>query len=108
MSDADSKAIQEQLALTLVSRSKSSDALRLGEESMDLELPENPNFAVVLEDVTNKDYSIMLDIINSIFEAIPTPNDDAEPSIDIPENIQHHLFSQALRDALKSDLVGAE
>ena len=111
MSEADSKAIQEELTLALVSRSKASDALLLGEESMELELPETPTFAVVLEDITNKDYSIMLDIIKSISSAIPKSgddDDDDEPSTEIPDNIQHHLFTQSLRDALKSDLIGSE
>ena len=108
MSVDDSKAIQEQLTLALVSRSKASDALHLGEESMELELPETPTFAVVLEDITNKDYSIMLDIIKSISSAIPKSAEDDEPRTEIPDNIQHHLFTQALRDALKSDLIGSD
>ena len=90
------------------SSSKASDALHLGEESMELELPETPTFAVVLEDITNKDYSIMLDIIKSISSAIPKSAEDDEPRTEIPDNIQHHLFTQALRDALKSDLIGSD
>ena len=75
---------------------------------MELELPETPTFAVVLEDITNKDYSIMLDIIKSISSAIPKSAEDDEPRTEIPDNIQHHLFTQALRDALKSDLIGSD
>lgn len=108
MSEADSRAIQEQLTLTLVSQHKESVALQLGEEQMELDIPENPNFAVVLEEVTGKNYSTMLEIINSISEAIPTTHDEDKPSTEIPTNIQHHLFTQALYDALKSDLLGSE
>lgn len=108
MSEANSKAIQEQLTLTLVACNKASDALQLGDDdSMDTSIPDVPNFAVALEDITNKNYATMLEIIDSISNAIPITEDD-EPSIEIPDDIQHPLFTQSLRDVLASDLLGAE
>ena len=107
MTDDDAKAIQEQLTLTLISRSKTADALQLDEEDKDITVPDVPNFAVALEDVTNKDYSIMLEIIDSITAVLQSITQE-DPNLNILEQVYHPLFTPALREALISDLTGSE
>lgn len=107
MTPADSQAIQEQLTLTLISRTNISDSLQIGDANNDIEVPDVPNFAVVLEDITKKDYSLMLEIIDSITAAIDTNNDD-ESTINIPDHVNHPLFTTALHEALLADLTGSE
>ena len=109
MTDADSKAIQEQLTLTLVARNNAAASLNIGDSNNDIDVPIHPNFAVVLEDVTNKDYAIMLEIIDSISEAINTTrSDDDSANLEIPEQINHPLFTTPVREALAADLIGSE
>jgi hypothetical protein len=109
MSDADSKALQEQLTLALVARNNASASLDIPEANNDIQTPDDPNFAVVLEDVTNKDYALMLEIIDSITAAIEPPDSDGDStSIAIPEHTNHPLFTTALREALSADLIGSE
>ena len=107
MTDDDAKAIQEQLTLTLISRSKTADALQIDEEVKDITVPDVPNFAVALEDATHKDYSIMLEIIDGITAALKSITQE-DPDLNILEQISHPLFTSALREALISDLTGSE
>ena len=109
MSDADSKAIQEQLTLTLIARNKTSASLNIGNPNNDILVTDDPNFAVVLEEVTNKDYTVMLEIIDSISTAIDiTDTDINSTSIAIPEYVTHPLFTTSLREALLADLISSE
>ena len=111
MSKADLEAIQEQLTLTLMACNNTSAFLNIRESNNDILVPEDPNnFAVVLEDVANKeDYTIMLEIIDSITSAIDTTDMDPDsPNTAILEHINHPLFTTPLREALSADLVGSE
>lgn len=92
LTEADSKTIQEQLSLTRASCDIAAQALQLGDEdSVDTPIPDAPNFAVVLENITNKNCETMLEIIESISNAIPNTEDDTPITV-IPDDIQHPLF----------------
>jgi hypothetical protein len=107
MSDDDAKAIQDQLTLSIISRTKIADALCLGDANNNIDIPDEPNFAVVLEDLTMKNYNVMLEIIDSIMASIKPTDQDEQPNT-IPDHVEHVLFTSALRDALAADLAGSE
>ena len=109
MSEADSKAIQEQLTMTLIARNNAAASSNIGESNHDIDVSIHPNFAVVLEDVTNKDYACMLELIDSIAAAIINTNSDEDSiNMEIPEQIDHPLFTSPVREALAADLIGSE
>ena len=109
MSEADSKAIQEQLTMTLIARNNAAASSNIGESNHDIDVSIHPNFAVVLEDVTNKDYACMLELIDSIAAAIINTNSDEDSiNMEIPEQIDHPLFTSPVREALAANLIGSE
>lgn len=95
--------MNNQLEQTMEAQNQKSAEMQLGEETMDLDLPDGPpSLAVVLEETTGNNNPTMLQLLE-LLQAEVSGTDTLAPSA-TPMNTMHPLLTTALRETVLSDV----
>lgn len=102
-----SAIMNDQLIHTMDAQNQKSAEMHLGEETMDLDIPDAPpSLAVVLEEITEKNYQTMIHLLE-LLQAEVSETNTLAPSA-TPTNTTHPLLTTALRETVLSDVSPKE